>query len=166
MICTEKIIDYKVKMINQLTRLFPEKDPSEIENKVDEIIEERNSQDENLEIGIEFFDQKSRPVKNVSIDKLEKSLESKKPIITKYGTTYMQHKDKEALESKMLDTTGKRRKAAKKEMFKHINDEIPTIRKKFNSLQANYGYTELDAMLVLKDILSHEYLDNKKQYMY
>ena len=27
------------------------------------------------------------------------------------------------------------------------------IRKMFNSLQANYGYTELDAMLVLKDIL-------------
>lgn len=36
------------------------------------------------------------------------------------------------------------------------------IRKMFNSLQSNYGYTELDAMLVLKDILSHEYLDNKK----
>ena len=36
------------------------------------------------------------------------------------------------------------------------------IRKMFNSLQSNYGYTELDAMFVLKDILSHEYLDNKK----
>ena len=36
------------------------------------------------------------------------------------------------------------------------------IRKLFNSLQKDYGYSELDAMLVLKDILAHEYLDNKK----
>ena len=32
----------------------------------------------------------------------------------------------------------------------------------FNELQKEYGYSELDAMLVLKDILAHEYLDNKK----
>ncbi len=36
------------------------------------------------------------------------------------------------------------------------------IRKLFNKLQNDYGYSELDAMLVLKDILAHEYLDNKK----
>ena len=36
------------------------------------------------------------------------------------------------------------------------------IRKMFNELQKEYGYSELDAMLVLKDILAHEYLDNKK----
>ena len=35
------------------------------------------------------------------------------------------------------------------------------IRKMFNDLQKDYGYNELDAMLVLKDILAHEYLDNK-----
>lgn len=35
------------------------------------------------------------------------------------------------------------------------------IRKMFNELQKEYGYSELDAMLVLKDILAHEYLDNK-----
>ena len=37
------------------------------------------------------------------------------------------------------------------------------IRNMFNELQKNYGYNELDAMLVLKDILSHEYLDNNKK---
>lgn len=37
------------------------------------------------------------------------------------------------------------------------------IRNMFNELQKNYGYSELDAMLVLKDILSHEYLDNNKK---
>lgn len=35
------------------------------------------------------------------------------------------------------------------------------IRKMFNELQEKYNYSELDAMLVLKDILAHEYLDNK-----
>ncbi len=37
------------------------------------------------------------------------------------------------------------------------------IRNMFNELQKNYGYNELEAMLVLKDILSHEYLDNNKK---
>lgn len=37
------------------------------------------------------------------------------------------------------------------------------IRSMFDSLQKEYGYSELDAMLVLKDILAHEYLDNKKK---
>ncbi len=36
------------------------------------------------------------------------------------------------------------------------------IRKMFTSLQNDYGYSELDAMLVLKDILAHEYMDNRK----
>lgn len=33
-----------------------------------------------------------------------------------------------------------------------------------NELQNNYRYNELDAMLVLKDILYHEYLDNNHKY--
>ena len=37
------------------------------------------------------------------------------------------------------------------------------IRAMFNELQERYGYTELDAMLVLKDILAHEYTDNRKK---
>ncbi len=35
------------------------------------------------------------------------------------------------------------------------------IRKLLNDLQETYHYNELDAMLVLKDILAHEYLDKK-----
>lgn len=35
------------------------------------------------------------------------------------------------------------------------------IRKMFNQLQNDYGYSDQDAMLVLKDILAHEYLDKK-----
>lgn len=37
------------------------------------------------------------------------------------------------------------------------------IRKMFNQLQNDYGYSEQDAMFVLKDILAHEYLDNKSK---
>lgn len=36
------------------------------------------------------------------------------------------------------------------------------IRKLLNHLKNDYGYSDEDAMLVLKDILAHEYLDNKK----
>ena len=36
------------------------------------------------------------------------------------------------------------------------------IRAMFTELQATYGYSEQDAMLVLKDILAHEYMDKKK----
>lgn len=35
------------------------------------------------------------------------------------------------------------------------------IRKMINELKEIYNYSELDAMLVLKDILTHEYLDKK-----
>lgn len=37
------------------------------------------------------------------------------------------------------------------------------IRDMFTDLQEKYGYSELDAMLVLKDILAHEYMDKKKK---
>ena len=36
------------------------------------------------------------------------------------------------------------------------------IRAMFTELQNTYGYSEQDAMLVLKDILAHEYMDNRK----
>lgn len=37
------------------------------------------------------------------------------------------------------------------------------IRELFAELQERYGYSELDAMLVLKDILAHEYMDHRKK---
>ncbi len=36
------------------------------------------------------------------------------------------------------------------------------IRELFQRLEKEYGYSERDAMLVLKDILGHEYLDHQK----
>ena len=51
-----------------------------------------------------------------------------------------------------------------KEYQKEVN--IPyyskKIRELLTSLQKEYGYSELDSMLVLKDILAHEYMDKKK----
>ena len=37
------------------------------------------------------------------------------------------------------------------------------IRAMLNELRDTYGYSEQDAMLVLKDILAHEYMDNRKK---
>lgn len=37
------------------------------------------------------------------------------------------------------------------------------IRCMFTQLQQEHGYTEQDAMLVLKDILAHEYMDHRKK---
>lgn len=36
------------------------------------------------------------------------------------------------------------------------------IRKMLNEIKEKYGYNEMDAMLVLKDILYHEWKDKKK----
>lgn len=37
------------------------------------------------------------------------------------------------------------------------------IRDMFTQLQTQYGYSEQDAMLVLKDILAHAYMDKRKR---
>lgn len=37
------------------------------------------------------------------------------------------------------------------------------LREMMEELRTSYGYNEEDAMLVLKDILAHEYLDKKKK---
>ena len=37
------------------------------------------------------------------------------------------------------------------------------IREMFTDLQNKNGYSEQDAMLVLKDILAHEYMDKRKK---
>ena len=44
-----------------------------------------------------------------------------------------------------------------------VQEYAKEIRRMLTSLQNNYGYSELDAMLVLKDILAHEYLDKRKK---
>lgn len=43
-----------------------------------------------------------------------------------------------------------------------IKEYANEIRRLFNNLEKEYGYSELDAMLVLKDMLGHEYMDNKR----
>lgn len=44
-----------------------------------------------------------------------------------------------------------------------ISKYAKEIRRMFNELMEVYNYSELDAMLVLKDILAHEYLDKDKK---
>ena len=40
---------------------------------------------------------------------------------------------------------------------------VKEIRRMLNELQETYNYSKLDAMLVLKDILAHEYLDKNNE---
>ena len=42
-----------------------------------------------------------------------------------------------------------------------IQSYADKIREMFTDLQNKNGYSEQDAMLVLKDILAHEYMDNR-----
>lgn len=39
---------------------------------------------------------------------------------------------------------------------------VRQIRAMLTDLQATYGYSEQNAMLALKDILAHEYMDGRK----
>ena len=43
-----------------------------------------------------------------------------------------------------------------------IQSYADKIREMFTDLQNKYGYSEQDAMLVLKDILAHEYMDKRR----
>lgn len=49
------------------------------------------------------------------------------------------------------------------QMEVNIPQYAAQLRIMMNDLQTSYGYSEQDAMLVLKDILYHEYLDHKKK---
>jgi len=135
---TNKVEDYKSKMLSFLKRSFPEKDEYELEKKLDKIIKERNKQDENISYDIRFMDQISTDVNDVALDKLETFLNKKGHILNKYGTAYAQHEEHEALESKMLEYTGNKRKEAKKLKFQHINDEDPTLMNRYDSEQQTY----------------------------
>lgn len=44
-----------------------------------------------------------------------------------------------------------------------IESYAKRIRQMLDELQDNYDYSQEDAMLILKDILAHEYLDNIKK---
>jgi len=44
----------------------------------------------------------------------------------------------------------------------NIPEYATEIRRLLDKLQNDYGYNAQDAMLVLKDILAHEYMDYKK----
>lgn len=44
----------------------------------------------------------------------------------------------------------------------NISEYVTKIREMLTKLQEEYGYSDVDSMLVLKDILYHEWKDNKK----
>ena len=135
---SKKILDYKERMKSFVKRTFPNLTEEEIDSRLDDIIEDRNCMKDNIEIGLKFFDQKSNAVKNVNINKLELNLDKRNPIITKYGTCFVQHKEHEALENLMLIEAGELRKINKKKKFEHINDEDPTLMNRYDGIQQTY----------------------------
>ena len=64
--------------------------------------------------------------------------------------------------------TGTKAWSTKYPILKHYQAEVDIphyatqIRAMLTELQTTYGYSGQDAMLVLKDILAHEYMDKKK----
>ncbi len=75
---------------------------------------------------------------------------------------------KNTTEENQAETDWTKAWSTKYPILKRYQAEVDTdkyareIRKMFTSLQKDYSYSELDAMLVLKDILAHEYMDNRK----
>lgn len=135
---SNKMEVYREKMLKFLKKSFPNLEDNIIESKLDDIISERDNQKENTTIDIKFFDQVSSDVNGISLNKIENFIHKKGHVLTKYGTAYTQHSKKEALESKMLTFSGKKRTEAKKEKFNHINDENQTIMKMFDCIQLTY----------------------------
>lgn len=81
----------------------------------------------------------------VSVDQQELLLtqfiswvETNNPIMSGFGTLYRQHKDMSSLLYVLIEDLGTLRKKAKKEMFNHINDEDPTLKMMFNTMQLTY----------------------------
>ena len=77
--------------------------------------------------------------------------------------TYLKRKT-DTLNQKILDNLETYLKKYQKEI--DIQKYSSEIRKLLNKLQAEYNYNELEAMLVLKDILAHEYLNEKNSTNY
>ena len=135
---TNKVTTYKEKMFSFVKKSFPDLSDDEINEKLDQLIEDRNQTREDLDIQLKFFDQKSKSLRNIDINKLELGLEKKNPIITKFGTCFKQHADFEALENQMLTEVKVLRDDAKQKKFEHINDEDPTLMNKYDGVQQTY----------------------------
>ena len=76
---------------------------------------------------------------------------------------------RETTEENQSQTDWTKAWSAKYPILKRYQSEVDIshyaaqIRALLTELQERYGYNELDAMLVLKDILAHEYMDNRKK---
>ena len=76
---------------------------------------------------------------------------------------------RETTEENQSQTDWTKAWSAKYPILKRYQSEVDIphyaaqIRALLTDLHERYGYNELDAMLVLKDILAHEYMDNRKK---
>lgn len=131
-----KIMSYVNKMTNIVKDFFPNEDLELIKSLVMEEVkrvEKENQTKKTITFKVEI--PKVETALDVSLRKIEKLLDKDKPIITKYGSCFYRHEEKEALLAKMLEYEGKERKKVKKEAFTHINDKDLTEYKRLDNIQ-------------------------------
>lgn len=80
----------------------------------------------------------NKNVKTMNLVQFIDYIETEVPILSGFGTLYRQHGDLSSLLYVLVNDLIKLRKDAKNEMFKHINDEDPTMRMMFNTMQLTY----------------------------
>lgn len=80
----------------------------------------------------------NKKVKVMNLIQFIDYIETEVPILSGFGTLYRQHGDLSSLLYVLVNDLIKLRKDAKNEMFKHINDEDPTLRMMFNTMQLTY----------------------------
>jgi len=123
--------------VEQLRLVFPNASKEELEAYVRENV--------NLSDRIVQFDDEVNKTQE-SLLTLTEFLETENPIISGHGTIYRNHLSMKNLLASMFDFLLKERKVAKKEMFKHVNDEDKTtyknldLKQKTLKLLANSGY--------------------------
>jgi len=146
-----KIMSYVNDITNIIKDFFPDEDPELIKTLVTEEVKERENREFNRPTFLIEYP-KGKTVTDISLRKIEKLLDKEKPIITKYGTCFYRHDEKESILASMLAYEGKERKVVKKEAFKHINDEDPTEYVRLDNIQKtikilmNSFYGVLNAM--------------------
>lgn len=115
---------YKDEMVKKIKALRPELSEEKIEQLVKQQIKKREN---NKKCKLEN--------QETNIISLIKFIRTNNCIMSPYGTLFQNHKDGKNILSEMVDMLLKERKVAKKEMFKHANDEDKTMYNNFKQIQ-------------------------------
>jgi hypothetical protein len=127
------IKNYKKEMVKILKRQFESLDQQQIDSILDKIIKERikTSNEEVLFTNKYTKTEEFQPILKIADASLSKS----KPIMAGNGVFFKQHENAPNPTANMLEYILATRKKAKKDMFKHINDQDKTLYKIYDVIQ-------------------------------